>query len=62
MTKPVEVTEPPAEDKPKTVFDLLHAIVDKLNIHQQEKADLHADIDDSAPPVETESPDNGNAN
>lgn len=47
---------------PVSVHDLLHKIVDKLTVHEQEKTDLHTQIDEAAKPVETEAPDNGNAN
>lgn len=36
-----------------TVTDLLHAIVNKLSIHDNEKAELHAKIDEDSPEVES---------
>ena len=55
--KPVE---PEVEDAPKrvTFHDLLHAIVEKLPVHEQEKTELHTQISDHG---ESEA-DNGNAN
>lgn len=67
-SKPVVEPEPPVDDSPKSVFDLFHRIVDKLPLHEQEKSDLHDDIDtvapddDDTPVEETEVPDNGNTN
>jgi hypothetical protein len=61
MTKPVAPEEVEAEEETParvTFHDLLHAIVEKLPVHETEKAELHTQIDDHA---ESEG-DNGNAN
>lgn len=45
----------------KELFDLLHKIVDKLNIHDGEKTDLHSEVDAAIPLESTDEKDNGNA-
>ena len=46
------------------MFHLLHAIIEKLPVHESEKAELHAQVDNAASvedkPVETEETENGN--
>jgi uncharacterized protein YjbJ (UPF0337 family) len=41
------------------MFDLLHAIIDKLSVHQGEKDELHAKVNEAAEPAKEES-ENGN--